>query len=321
MTTVNFYDESITLENNESVLDGLLRSGFSVPYGCKAGDCQSCKMVAKKGSVPAAAQKGLTDNEKILSEFLSCSCYPESDISVAFSDDDESTSHTAILKDITPLNDHILKLVIESEIDYFPGQYLTIWLDNTTARCYSIASIKNASNLIELHIKLIPDGAFKQHLDKQLNIGSTLNITGPYGDCFYSESAKEAPLLLAGIGTGLAPLYGILQDAISKEHQGDIHLVTAAKNDDQLYLIEELKSLESKHNNLSLSFLAQNVNNNDIAEQADIYQFVKDKHPNTAQYKVFLCGAESFVKKMKKQIFLSGANMQDISADAFVAST
>ncbi|MFP2932974.1 2Fe-2S iron-sulfur cluster-binding protein [Pyxidicoccus sp. 3LG] len=42
------------LEPGESVLDGLLRQGVSVPNSCRAGACQSCLMKAVGGVIPDA---------------------------------------------------------------------------------------------------------------------------------------------------------------------------------------------------------------------------------------------------------------------------
>jgi hypothetical protein len=58
-----------------------------------------------------------------------------------------------------------------------------------------------------------------------------------------------------------------------------------------------------------------------FSQQDDIYQFCKQEYRDLSGWRVFLCGAESFVKKMRKQSFLAGAAMGEISADTFVAAT
>lgn len=45
------------------------------------------------------------------------------------------------------------------------------------------------------------------------------------------------------------------------------------------------------------------------------------EHPALKGWKVFLCGAPEMVQKISKLVFLSGANIEDISFDAFTYSS
>jgi NAD(P)H-flavin reductase len=42
--------------------------------------------------------------------------------------------------------------------------------------------------------------------------------------------------------------------------------------------------------------------------------------PNLKSWRVFLCGHPGMVNQMKKQVFLKGASMADIYADAFLVT-
>ena len=75
------------------------------------------------------------------------------------------------------------------------------------------------------------------------HIGERVSVLGPSGDCFYVPGKEEQPLLLVGTGTGLAPLYGILRDALRHGHRGPIHLFHGALHKGGLYLVEELRRL------------------------------------------------------------------------------
>jgi len=289
MSTITFQETDIQLEPNESVLDGLLRNNFDIPHGCKAGACQSCLMRVAPTQVahlPAPAQTG----------------------------------HTATLLEKSLLNDQVLRLRLSTEFEFQAGQYINIWLDQTTTRSYSIASTP-AQQYIELHIRLYANGRFSQFAKDHLNAGDTLTIQGPLGQCIYSPEVPDAPLLLAGIGTGLAPLYGILKSALAQNHTGPIHLYLGAKQSQQFYYEQTLLELCKLNPQVHIHFLAQTHPSADAhITEGDIYQAVKAGHSNTANYRIYLCGAESFVRKMKKQCFLSGASMGDIHSDAFLPS-
>ena len=72
----------VSLEPQESVLKGLLRSGIDVPYGCQAGACQSCMMKSNSSEIPLESQQGLKPTQQALGYFLSCQCYPNESLTV-----------------------------------------------------------------------------------------------------------------------------------------------------------------------------------------------------------------------------------------------
>ena len=312
MSTIEFEDKSYPVKEGHSVLDTLLDAGEDIPNGCRAGACQSCLMISEE-EVPATAQVGLNESQKQLGYFLSCQCKPASPIRVR--KPGGSLKSPALVLNKSMLNDKVLRLTLKSEISFRPGQYFTLWKNESTARSYSAASLCNEDNAIEFHIKKIDQGAFSHWASTDLKDGDQISIQGPLGQCFYNCTDLEQPILMASIGTGLAPIYGILKEALNKRHQGKIDLLIGAKQAKDFYLQDELALLEGKHQNLNIHWIAQDFENS----EGDIYRYCKTQFPDLKGYKLYLCGAESFVKKMKKQGFLGGANMGDIHADPFVA--
>lgn len=317
---IRFADSDVALEEGESVLDGLLRAGHSVPYGCRSGSCQSCMMQCSKGVIPAQAQQGLTEAQQQLNYFLACSCTPQGSMEVALKPVAEKI--IAKVLDKQQLTSEVVRLRFDAQLTYRAGQFVKLFRNGAVARSYSLASAAGVDDYLELHIKRVDGGKLSPWAYDDLAVGDEVALEGPSGQCFYTPGRPEQPLLLAGLGTGLAPLYGIVRDALlNHHHQGVIKLVIGARNSDQLYLQDELKALASQHSNLTVHSLAQQITAAPRpVQQADIYEFCQQLAPDLKSHKVFLCGAESFVKKMKKQSFLAGAGMGDICADAFVAS-
>lgn len=315
MSQVLFEGASIDLEQGESVLEALLRHGHDIPSGCRAGACQSCLMISDSDNLPASARQGLSEAQLALNHFLACQCKPTEPVQVTkASFEGLKTEGTVIEKEW--LNPQVLRLRVAAELDYLSGQYVTLWNNQGVARSYSLASHPTQDDFLEFHIKIIPGGSFSQWASESLNIGDTLQVQGPMGKCVYAASSDQ-PLLLSAIGTGLAPIYGILKDAISRNHQGDINIILGARESNNFYLVKELLCLAAKYDNIYLHFVAQQTEP-DFKKPTDIYAFCKSELPDLKGFKIYLCGAESFVKKMRKQSFLSGAAMSDISADVFL---
>jgi len=223
----NGHSQEVALDGDETVLDALLRCGVDVPYGCRTGICQSCIMKAEHSSVPRAAQAGLRDVQVQQGYFLSCSCKPTDSMVVALSNEYKKAVTTVL--DKVMLTNDIVRLRVKKTICYRSGQYMTLWKGSDVARSYSLASHPTNDDYIEFHIRVYPEGVFSPWVAKELNVGDKLEIQGPMGDCFYTTKDKSQTLFLSGLGTGLAPLYGIARDALLSGHKGKILMLIGAR--------------------------------------------------------------------------------------------
>jgi NAD(P)H-flavin reductase len=188
------------------------------------------------------------------------------------------------------------------------------------ARSYSLASLPNDDQSFDLHIRQYPNGQFSSWVTNDVAIGDTIGVQGPLGQCIYTPCIDQ-PMLLAAIGTGLAPIWGVLQDACKQGHTAPIDVVVAAKYTEDFYFLDQLQGVAQQHANISLHLVCLH----DDAQchemeivRGDIYQYCAQHFSTLAGYKVFLCGAQTFVTKLRKQCFLSGASMADIAADSFI---
>ncbi len=312
---VHYQDTAVTLNDGESVLDALLRTGFEIPHGCKAGSCHSC-MLQSDSEIPTQAQSGLKQNQKTLGYFLACQCKPTESFTINnAAGADQRVSAEVISIDM--LSQSVVRARLKAELSFIPGQFINLWKDDISCRSYSIASLPSEDKLLELHIKVIEDGVFSQWIKNQLQAGDEVQISGPMGECFYSGD-KTSPLLMLAMGTGLAPIYGILQDALCKGHTGKIDVIVAARSAANLYYIDMLYNMSAMRPELNIHFIAQSSDGRDGVLEADVYSYVETEFEDTEAYRVYLCGAQSFVKKMKRQVFMAGAAMRDIHADVFL---
>jgi len=310
MPHVQYGSTRCDLNQNETVLDGLLRAGVGVPHACKAGSCGSCMMKVVRGAVPARAQTGLKDSWKARGYFLPCVCLPENDIEAVEVGDDARVA--ARIVSIEPLSHNVLKVVLAADggFDFRAGQYLTLIREGGVARSYSIASLPGDGTL-ELHVRVIPGGAMSGWLVDTAKAGDEVQVQGPSGECFYVPGQPEQPMLLIGTGTGLAPLYGIVRDALSSGHAGPIHLFHGALNSGGLYLRDELAALDAAHANFSYSPTV-------LSEDGAVDAVVTARHPNLGGWRGFVCGDPTLVRSLKKKLFLAGIAMRDIYSDAFL---
>lgn len=320
--TLNYKNNCYTLTDKESVLDCLLREDLNVPHSCKSGVCQSCIMQAVDGEIPEKAQEGLKPTFKKRKLFLACQCFPSGDMTISNADD-AGLDIKASINEIISLNHNVIKVCLTpaEKFECEPGQYLTMINPDGIARSYSIANNPEKDKFIELHIRLIENGLMSQWL-KNADIGCEVVLRGPAGNCFYSsDEGNDYPIVMAGTGTGLAPLYGIVFDALAKGHKGQIKLFHGALNEADLYLIDALQELDKNNENFTYVPCVLNGEDGKFYQTGDIQQITMVAVPDDkANVRLFLCGAPEMVNSLKTKAFLGGLSSKNIYADAFLPS-
>lgn len=265
---------------------------------------------AVEGGIPATAQTGLKDSWKVRGYFLACVCHPEEDMTCAPVDADAQVPAHILSMDALSADVVRLRLGCDAPFEFSAGQYVTMVRADGLARSYSIASLPE-EGFLELQVRCLPNGRMSEWIRKDAQIGDTVKVLGPSGDCFYVPGKPEQPLILIGTGTGLAPLYGILRDALSHGHSGPIHLFHGAMREEGLYLREELAELAAVKSNFEYVPSL-------LHSDGPIDQVVLKRFPKPAGSRAFLCGDPSIVQALKKKLFLHGMELRDIHADAFL---
>jgi len=319
MTTITFRDHTYDCNSDENILACLTRHQQNLPSSCQSGVCQTCMMRATSGSIPEKAQQGLKPTQKAQGYFLACVCNPSEDMTVEQAD--SFNMFTSVVCEKSNLNLDIIRIRITKpdNFDYHPGQFINIIRDNgTLIRSYSLASLTDES--LELHIKALPDGAMSHWIATDLHVGDNITFQGPMGDCFYLNNKPEQSIIMVGISTGLAPLYGIVRDALAQGHQGKISIYHASLATAGLYYIDEMRTIANAHDNVSYTPCVLHGPAPDGGEVGAVDAIVAAIDDFTNQ-RIFLCGDPPIVNALRQKVYLGGANMMEILSDPFELST
>ncbi|MEZ4380808.1 MAG: 2Fe-2S iron-sulfur cluster binding domain-containing protein [Nannocystaceae bacterium] len=318
MPTLRFAERELTIEGGATVLETLESAGIDVPNSCRAGACQSCLMRAVAGEVPDEARRGISPAKRELGYFLACVCRPTQDLEVATAGAGETIAAT--IAAVRRLAGDVLEVRLRpaAALDGRGGQFITLLRDDGLARPYSLASVRGADEL-ELHVRHYPTGAMSGWLAAAAP-GAAVGLRGPFGECFYVADDLTRPLLLVGAGTGLAPLYGIVREALAAGHRGPITLLHGARRAADLYHREELAALAAEHDNLEVVASALDAGAGDgvIATPIDALAVDRAKDAAKAGVRAYLCGAPALVNGLRRRLFVAGVPLRSILADAFL---
>jgi propane monooxygenase reductase subunit len=240
------------------VLEAAFRQGISVMHGCKEGQCSSCKSRLMEGDIELLKYStfALPDYERETDHILLCRTLAFSDLTIELMNYDEDLLRRSIpvreyearLSAIEPLTHDIRRLEIETAqpLRFWAGQYVDVTIPGTgIIRSFSMANPPRGGTSLEFIIKKYPDGAFSARLDDGLAPGDRLTVKGPYGTCFRREG-HAGPLILVGGGSGLSPLWSILQDHVESRERRAVRLFYGARTRRDLFYLDRFAALETE---------------------------------------------------------------------------
>ncbi len=314
--TIN--EREIFCEEGDSVLDALLKKNIDIPFGCRQGACQSCMVRSLKGPPPIVAQAGLKDVLQHQNHFLACLCYPHQDMVISLTPPaDFFTEATVIGKECLNAETLLLTLHCQEALDYYAGQFVNLKRADGLVRSYSIANNRMHAHKLSFHIRRLAGGKFSEWAHQELAIGDSLAVSDPQGLCYYLPNQLEQSLLLIGTGSGLAPLAGIISEALHHGHSGDIYLFHGSREMYGLYWIEEMQQLAEHYPNFHYTPCISRGDAPQGVAKGRANEVALAKLPSLKNWRVYLCGHPDMVHQAKRQAFLQGAAFQNIYADAF----
>jgi len=318
MRSITIGESTFSCQPDETVLETLLRENVQVPNGCRQGLCQACLMRSLDNSPPASAQVGLKDTLQKQKYFLACVCRPEQNMTVVLPNQQGASIEAGVIKKqrLTP---DIIRVVLEYQtpFNFFAGQFVNLKRADGLTRSYSIANIPQNDNILEFHIRRLPNGQFSSWVHDELEPGAQLTLSEAQGSCHYLSGRAEQPLMLIGTGSGLAPLYGILADALAQDHSGPIHLYHGSRDLNGLYFVEEMRELAAEFDNFHYTSCVSGDASESDHVKGRAHDIALSSIETLKGWRVFLCGHPEMVNQSKRMAFMKGASMADIYADSF----
>lgn len=250
----------IEVEEGQTILDAALRQGVWLPFACGHGTCATCKVQVLEGDADLgnASPFALMDMERDEGKILVCCATPESDLVIEADIDvdpdfqgfpvEDFVGTVTEIQDLSPTIKGI-SFELDRPMAFQAGQYINLQIPGVEGtRAFSIANPSSDNRRLELHVRLVPGGAGTSWLHEQLEVGTTLDVSGPYGQFFVRKSDDQDAIFIAG-GSGLSSPQSMILDMLEEGDSRQIYLFQGARNVAELYNRELFEALEKEHSN------------------------------------------------------------------------
>jgi ferredoxin-NADP reductase len=230
------------------------------------------------------------------------------------------------IEDATPTTRRFwIQIPALEKFDFKPGQFVTLDLPihekkNKRWRSYSIASAPDGTNVFELVIVLLEDGAGTNYLFNEAKEGSQILLRGPQG-VFTLPQILDKDLFLICTGTGIAPFRSMVH-YIHKHNidHKNIYLIFGCRKDEDALYGSELEELE-KH--LS-SFFYLPAFSREVSAPGkrtgyvhSVYEEILLQGKPKPGAKFFLCGWKNMIDEAKQRIMAIGYDRKDIHLELY----
>lgn len=307
--------------DDETVLEAAQRAGIALPYSCRGGACGSCKAVLVEGECgyPRNPPAALSAPARTRRAILLCQAVAKGDIAIQAREiasvEDiphrrlqvETVERRALAPDVVGV---WLKPLDDDRLNWLPGQYLDVILDDGRHRPFSIASGPRADGLIELHVRHVPGGGFTSWVYESLRVGDRLTIEAPLGT-FVPREDSERPMLFMAGGTGFAPVKAIVEHFIALGTRRPIHVYWGARNGADLYLADLARAWTDAVP--TITFMP--VLSDPEAAQASglreglIHEALLEDHPDLSAFDMYMSGPPAMIAAGRQ--FFIDANLPE----------
>lgn len=176
---------------------------------------------------------------------------------------------------------------VSEKIIYFAGQYLKLRYPNGEFMPFSMANAPLENGLIELHVRCNSADHQTLQFKKDLHVGKSLSVHGPYGNCRYQRQT-QGPLLLLAAGTGFAPAKAIIEQLLEDEEERHFHLYWTVREEEDFYLGSMPKKWQQTYPYFSYTPIITRSKN--ITMKKNILNVVINEHQHFSQCQVYVFG-------------------------------
>jgi len=209
----------------------------------------------------------------------------------------------------------VLRLPPNSNFNYLPGQYISLYGPSGEKRSYSISSYNlRKVGKIELYIKLYEKGLFSEFFANIAKVNDLMRLEGPLGT-FFLRDKDVSRLIFVATGTGIAPIKAIIEgmkDGNSSMRYKEIYIYYGARFKEDVFF--DYKEFAPDNICFNIVF-SRNDNNSMYVQDAVLKDF-----SSLEDTCVYACGSDKMIRSAYDQFINNKLDPKLFFSDIFLKS-
>ncbi|HHO75227.1 MAG TPA: 2Fe-2S iron-sulfur cluster binding domain-containing protein [Deltaproteobacteria bacterium] len=201
------------------------------------------------------------------------------------------------------------------------GQYINVYVEVggvRTSRPYSISSPPNQAAFYDITVRRVGDGFVSDYLLDDINVGDSLESTGPAGNFYYNPLFHGNDLVFIAGGSGITPFMSMIREVTDKNLNRRIHLIYGCDNPDDVIFGDELSRRSRMHANFTWDLV--------VSTPPEGYQgitgfitaeLMKSLLGDISSRTFYLCGPEAMYTFCGREIAAAGIPPRKVRVEMF----
>ncbi len=312
------------VEGGDTVLDGAIRAGLNVNYGCNDRKCGNCKARKISGEVLEINKPGyhLSAQEKHLGYMLMCCNTAVTDLTLEAGeatqpDELPAQSIETTVSSLQPLNEQISLLHLRTNsadnFRFFAGQTAILQLPDGPSHSCPIFSCPCDGQNLYFIIHTIADDEDSADdrasagFAKALHIKQSIRVKGPHGDFYLQENSAHPSIFIAG-DNGFAPIKSLIEHAISIDKIKAFHLYRAGTQNSPSFYDNLCRSWRDAFENFSYINLSPQSNKEEVIAQ------IKSDNLDLSTFDAYIAGPQDFTEMISSELIRGGLKKNRLRA-------
>jgi len=196
------------------------------------------------------------------------------------------------------------------------GQFIQVKI-NDIVRSYSVASLINNENVIELIIVKLDGGKMTNYLFNEIKMGTKFQIKGPLGKFILPEKI-DRDIFFICTGTGIAPFRSMLQH-IEKNNikHLNIFIIFGTRLKEDILYYDEMIKLSSKKNIIYIPTLSREKWTGQTGYVHSIYEKILNEKNDLIAPLFYLCGWRDMIKEARSKLKTFGIDSKSIKLEIY----
>ena len=329
--SVNEGARSLEVKGGGTLLESINQEGIFIPSACGGrGTCAYCKVKITSGGGPVTpTEQPLLSEQEIATDIrISCQCKVRNDMAIEIPQEllavREYRGRVEIIRSLThDIKELRIRLIEPELMEFIPGQYIQLLAPKYPGnpepayRAYSISSVPDTQDCIELIIRLVPGGICTTWVFEHLTQDQEVTFTGPYGDFRLSDSGGEM-IWIAG-GTGMAPFWSIVRHMKAHNISRPCRYFFGAVSKDDLFLVDELTKLQQELDWFEFfPALSGEIDADGWSGERGLITEVVDRHVgDVSALEAYLCGSPGMIDAAAAVLRKKGLDEERFFYDKF----
>jgi ring-1,2-phenylacetyl-CoA epoxidase subunit PaaE len=211
--------------------------------------------------------------------------------------------------------------------EYKAGQFLTIIMHDRAGaeirRAYSFCSHPVLDANPAVLVKRITNGEVSRYLTDRLKAGDEVKTLLPTGRFTFTRTDVPRDIFLIAAGSGIGPVYSLLQEMLLTEPQSTIHLLYASHSEPHIIFNGRLQKLVQDYANLNIiHIISDPLEGIFKPTRLNNYMLERIVNDNSIHARslaaVYMCGPMAFMRTARLTLIFMGFDAAQIRKEDFV---